>query len=214
MKSQNSMKLQTLMVSLAVALTAGVASGHNEFSVFESIPNGSPLGLVSSGTVSGLPGGTVTSLTVDLNISGGFNGGLYGYLVAPGGTTVQLMNQPQGGSAGGSGMNVTLVDSAAVNLQNAAEPAGDILTGSFQAAGSLASFNGVNGNGQWTLFVADLAVGGGTPQLNIWGLDFAPAPVPEPDQTMGLAVLGSAAFGIWTVRWLARVRRQKAVAHQ
>ena len=48
-----------------------------------------------AGSVSDIPvGSVVLELTVELNISGGYNGDLYAYLVAPNGTLVVLMNQP------------------------------------------------------------------------------------------------------------------------
>lgn len=44
----------------------------------------------------------------------------------------------------------------------------------------LESFNGVNPNGDWTLFVADLAAGG-LARLDSWELILTPTPVPEPE---------------------------------
>ena len=59
------------------------------------ISDGNPVGLTIDGIVSGHPSGmTVGGLTVGLNISGGYNGSLYAYLVSPNGTLVALMNQP------------------------------------------------------------------------------------------------------------------------
>ena len=50
------------------------------------IPNSSPIGVAFSGTVTDVPAGqTISGLTVGLDLGGGYNGFLYGYLVAPGG---------------------------------------------------------------------------------------------------------------------------------
>ena len=118
-------------------------------------------------SVSDIPGGsTVGGLTVDLTVSGGYNGNLYAYLVAPNGTLVTLLNQPgvTGGNPfgyGGSGLNVTLSDTAAGSIQTTAETAGAVFSGTYQAAGTLGNINGSAADGTWTLFFADEAAGGG-----------------------------------------------------
>jgi len=64
----------------------------------------------------------------------------------------------------------------------------------------LESFHGVNPNGEWTLFVADLS-GGGLARLQSWELLIQPlAVIPEPGPTT--AVIGGilVAFGIWRRR--------------
>jgi len=172
------------------------------------IPNSSPIGVAFSGTVSDIPAGqTISGLTVGLDLSGGFNGYLYAYLDAPGGTQVALMNEP-GWSPGdplndsGPGMAITLEDTGAVNgsIQNATGSA--VLTGSYNAAGLLAGFNGLAPDGTWTLFFADEVSGGGTSTLNDWSLDIST--VPEPGIT-GLAMMGGLMIGgVW------RARRGKA----
>src|ERR1035437_1861431 len=83
----------------------------NSGSSVGTIPDGNPVRLTLVGTVSGTPsGGIVGGLTVCLNISGGYNGDLYAYLVAPNGTMVVLLNQPgvtvsNPFGASGAGMN-------------------------------------------------------------------------------------------------------------
>ena len=55
------------------------------------IPNGNPVGVTFSENITSadLPAGSVISgLSVGLDISGGYNGGLVAYLVAPNGTLV------------------------------------------------------------------------------------------------------------------------------
>ena len=67
-----------------------------------------------------------------------------------------------------------------------------MLTGSYNAAGLLAGFDGLAPDGPWTLFFADEVSGGGTSTLNSWSLDIST--VPEPGIT-GLALLGALMFG-------------------
>ena len=63
----------TLVVSLA-AVTSVRASLYPT----GAIPDGNPSGVSFVGTYDGAPvGSTVSSLTVSLNLSGGFNGDLY-----------------------------------------------------------------------------------------------------------------------------------------
>jgi hypothetical protein len=151
------MKLISCLGTLAALTVAHSARADFMFTVNAAIPEGNPVGVTSGGTVSGLAdGSTIASLSVGLNISGGYNGDLYGYLVAPGGNSVVLLNQPgvtpdDPFGYGGSGYNITLVDAATLSLQNTPEVDGVPVVGTFQPAGQLSSLNGINGNGTWTL---------------------------------------------------------------
>jgi hypothetical protein len=144
----------------------------------QTIEDGNPANLtVNAMTLSGL-GSSVADLTVTLNLTGGRNNGLFAYLVN-GSTTVPLMNQPgvaNGFGATGAGMNITLQDGAANSIQN--ETSGSALIGTYQAAGSLADFDGGNPNGTWTLYFADTIAGGGAATLNGWSLDITAVPEP------------------------------------
>ena len=175
------------------------------------IPDGNPVGVTFVGTVSDIPSdGTVRGvLTVGLNISGGYNGDLYAYLVAPNGTMVVLLNQPgvTGGNQfgyGGAGLSVTLSDSASTSIQNANETDGVQFTGTYQAAGSLANFNGSVADGTWTLFFADMSSGGGTSTLNSWSLDITAVPEPV---NVALGIFGALLGGLGLVRHHATKRR-------
>ncbi len=54
----------------------------------------------------------------------------------------------------------------------------------------LSGFNGMNPNGTWTLFVADMS-GGGVSTVTAWGRDITA--VPEPGEALGTGLLlGSA----------------------
>jgi len=128
----------------------------------------------------------VVAAAVTLNISGGYNGDLYAYLVAPNGTLTMLMNQSSGltGSGmssvtltsyvlagnqiqvtGAAGGDQTLTASSAGNIQSAND-SGSALTGTYQPIGNLlyqsvysaqhTGPTGPNANGDWTLYIADM----------------------------------------------------------
>ena len=170
------------------------------------IPDGNPIGVTFPGAVSDVPAGfTVAGLTVGLDLSGGFNGNLYAYLVAPGGTQVVLLNEPGVAidppfGASGPGMNLTLEDGVTANgcIQDATSA--DVLTGTYNAAAPLAAFVGSPADGTWNLFFADEVSGGGTSTLESWTLNITTVPEPSPaDLEMwgGLLLTG----GLLLKRW-------------
>jgi len=166
-----------------------------------AIPDGSPAGVSFVGTYDAAPAGSsVSSLTVSLNISGGFNGDLYAYLVSPNGTLVMLMNQPgssgNGIGASGAGMNITLQDGLSDHGSIQEVTSSSFLTGSYNAAGSLVNFNGSQADGNWTLFFADLANGGGTSLVEGWSLNITAVPEPV---NLSLAIFGGG-IGIFALR--------------
>jgi subtilisin-like proprotein convertase family protein len=211
------MKTRIILGLLGMLLAAGSARGTLYTDYFTSgssvgtIPDGSPVGATFTGTFNADPSGSdmVGGLTISLNVSGGYNGNLYAYLVAPNGTMVVLLNHP-GTSPGnpfgaaGSGFgsstpgvyNFTLVDSGSVNIQTAGETAGVPLTGIYSAAGTLANFNGSAVDGNWELFFADEVSGGGTSTLTSWSLDIMAVPEPV---NVGLGVFAGLAVLWW---WL------------
>ena len=200
------MKTRIIIGLLAMVLGAGVSRGsltstENFNGLNTAIPVGNPLGVSVVESVSDLPvGSTVVGLTVDLTISGGYNGNLYAYLVAPNGTLVTLLNRPgvTGGNPfgfAGSGLNnVILQDGSAGNIDTATEVAGQPLTGTYAAAGTLANFNGSMADGTWTLFFADEVVGGGQPTLDGFSLNITA--VPE-QVNVALAIF----LGLVGLRW-------------
>ena len=154
-----------------------------------TLADGNPTGQVFIGDFTGAGAGqTLQGITVDLNISGGYNGDFYAYLVAPNGLMTVLMNQPGVSDsnpfgASGSGMNITLSDhSPNGSIQNVTS--GSALTGSYQAASTLGTFNHSSANGDWTLFFAIVESGGGNADLTSWSLDMDIAVVPEPRNTV------------------------------
>jgi len=188
---------------------------NQNYSIGSIIPDNNPsgLGLTESFSAPGMA--AITSLTVTLDISGGANGDYYAFLQHGPGFSV-LLNRVgrDSGNAfgyGDSGLNVTLDDSA-VNgdihtYQLTLNPGGGALTGTWAPDARtddpglvlttsprnapLSSFNGVDPNGNWTLFITDLSPGGvGTLQsfdLNVTG-------VPEPATVWLLALGGLGLF--------------------
>jgi PEP-CTERM motif-containing protein len=149
---------------------------------------------------------------VNLNVSGGFNGDYYAYLVHNGGFAV-LLNRA-GRTSGNhfgysdSGLNVTFSDGSPSDIhtyQNVTPPASP-LTGMWAPDGRnvdpasvldtdprtalLGSFNGQDPSGQWTVFISDVADGAQGSLVN-WGLVITA--VPEPSSAM-LIFLGLAGF--------------------
>lgn len=166
---------------------------------------------------------SIDSIQVTLDISGGFNGDLYIYLTHGSGFSV-LLNRP-GRTASDdygywdSGFNVTFSGDAANgdihNYQSQVNPLGGSLTGVWQPDGRetsplgvvdtdsrtalFDSFTGLNPDGEWTLFVADVS-SVGTATLNSWELSVT-GKVPD-----GGVTLGFLAFGTGAVMLLRRYR--------
>lgn len=203
----------SVLAALAVLLPLGVVQAQyvtntTSTTVNALIPDGSPIGLTSGTNISGSYSlATISSVTVTLDITGGFNGDLYAYLAGPGGGFAVLLNRTgiTSGNAFGysdTGFNITFDDSAANNIHLYQNDSPTIngsgqLTDTWQPDGrnidpqsspstfdstsptaDLSSFNGANPDGTWTLFVADLSSGGqGT--LVTWGLTVVTVPEPQ-----------------------------------
>jgi len=192
----------------SLAVVAGVLVVVNARASLD-IPDGSTVGAVSTIDVSGLSG-TISSLSLTLDISGGNNGDLYAYLSYDG-TVVTLLNRPGTSPSNplgftDSGYNVTVQDGSATSLNGAT--GGSPVTGTYYAAdGSSAlgnAYDGLSGNGVWTLFIADLSGGDGSdPQLDGFTLSINGTPVPEP-VTTALIVFGilgvTAQLTVWSLR--------------
>jgi subtilisin-like proprotein convertase family protein len=170
------------------------------------IPDGNSTGVTFYETVSDVPpGATVEGLTVGLNVSGGINGDLYAYLVSPNGKLVKLMDQPGLGvnnmGAYGSGMNITLQDGTTASGSIQSVTSGSVLSGTYNAEGCLANFDGSAADGTWTLFFADLASGpdpNNLSVLNSWSLGITAVPEPV---TQALIIFGAVCLLIHFGRW-------------
>jgi subtilisin-like proprotein convertase family protein len=213
-------------ILIAVLLSAGVLEVQaqtfttNSYSTTSAtdIPDANPVGTSETFNVSGLAG-TIANVQVQLDITGGFNGDLYAYLVSPQGQMAVLLNRvglsasnPMG--YGDAGFDITLDQNAANGnihyYQTMLNPGGGQLTGGWapdgrnidpQSSGSafdnaslsagLDVFNGLDGgsaNGTWTLFIADVSVGGGIATLNHAAVSIMT--VPEPRAVSLAAVSG------------------------
>jgi len=161
-------------------LTYGVGSGGL------AIPDGSPVGVASQmNFTANTTGNQMIGVTVGLNVSGGYDGNLYAYLISPTGTLVVLMDHPGSAPfyAAGSGMTVTLDSSAGTGIQSVAETYRQNLAGTYAPLGNLSGIaapggNDGTGNGTWTLFFADLTRGGGQAYLDSWTLNLTVVPEP------------------------------------
>ena len=161
------------------------------------IPDGNPVGVAFLGNFNQAGNSDpVLGVSVGLSISGGYNGDLYAYLVAPNGTVVVLMNQPgtapfgspasgfgDGGTAPGYGagtVNSFMLTASGTGIQTVDGTPGQALTGSYMASGLLGSLITAlsPANGNWKLFFADLSSGGGTSTLNSWTLNLTVVPEP------------------------------------
>jgi hypothetical protein len=209
-----------LVAAMAVLLLIGVSARAGVVTVTpdKNIPVGNPLGITSTITESGLASSPI-KVTVGLDITGGYNGALYGYLSYDG-MIVSLLNRPGVTShnplgALGSGLNVTLSDGAGYqNINTASETPGVQFGGgaTYNAAGGSAAFgtafNGtINPDGTWTLFLANLSSGSGQSELVSWSLGITAVPEPV-DMALGifagLLVLG----GLW------RTERAQKIFHK
>jgi hypothetical protein len=192
-------RLKQLLVLLAAVLPTLLQAQTLETFTFTTnriVPDGDPSGLSDVRNVNTAIG-YISSLKVRLTIAGEFNGDLYGYLRHTNGFTVLLnrvgrtASNPDG--YGDSGLNVEFATGAAngdIHLyENVLKPVPGLpLTGTWEPDGrsvdptnvldtsprtaSLINFNGLAGNGEWTLFLADME-SGGTNMLVTWTLEIS-----------------------------------------
>jgi hypothetical protein len=174
------------------------------------IPDGDPSGYVNNQTISdGLQGNDLpanplinspSGISVHLNLSGGWNGDLYGYLRYDDGSggvgfTVLLnrVGQTEGNPIGytTAGMNVWLTDSASyTDIHTVETPGFSGATYRVDQTGSSTSFVSFQGldptAGTWSLLLADLS-GSHVSTLEGWGLtlDVVPEPI-----TWALVIFG------------------------
>jgi subtilisin-like proprotein convertase family protein len=220
--------LSAVVPAHAAIYSAGNVNGSGT-SLNTVIPDDNLSGVSSSINVSGAGGG-LSDITVTLNVSGGYNGDLYAYL-SYNGTLVTLLNRVgvgtiNGGDAFGSsdsGFNNVTLNSTGSDVHWASAGGGALSgtyaadgrqisplssPGSFNADGTVTlagSFAGMNPNGTWTMFFADLSAGD-TSTLKGWSLDITAVPEPV---NVALAIFG----GLLAV-WSAGGRRFKAAHTQ
>ena len=206
------MKYATLVIAVLALARSAQADFVQTFSTgFQNggvIPDGRLTGWSDTHNLSGAPV-SIGDVTVTLNLSGGWNGDLYAYLVHSSGFAV-LLNRvgrttADGPGFGTAGMNVTLNDAAVLgNIHSVSAPVaggiyqpdgrnidprspGGTLAGTTPTA-LLSSFNRQNANGNWTLFIADVS-GGDVSKVTSWSLDIAAVAEPGSALEGGVAVL-------------------------
>jgi len=211
--------MKKILISAAVILAfttvpvpAQVITTNNySLSPNAGIPDGSPVGFLEQFGVSGFAG-SITNVTIHMDITGGFNGDLYAYLVNPLGQLTVLLNRVgvRAGNQFGysdSGMNITLDGLATNNIHNYAsgglgsyslsgttwaadgrnidpQSLGTVFD-SATASDNLSLYQNTAPNGVWTFFIADLSAGGGTATLNNVILSIMTVPEPQPWVMLG-----------------------------
>lgn len=164
------------------------------------VPDNSDIGASNTITIASTGLTLIESVTVAIQLEGGWNGDLYAYLVHDGQLAV-LLNRPgrtaDNDSGSGSTNLVALFDDGALEDVHLSLPASGVASGVFQPDGRmidpllsfdttprsrlLAVFNNVDPNGDWTLFIADQGIGD-MATLTGWSLNITA--VPEPSAAM------------------------------
>jgi subtilisin-like proprotein convertase family protein len=188
------MKAALTVLLLLCKVASAAMSVTETWNVSAVIPDNSATGWSDSRTLA-TSIDSISRVQVHLEITGGWNGDLYAYLQHGSGFSV-LLNRPGRNTSNtdgsfASGMDVTFSDTATQSTHVAGIFSGDFLpdgrnvspfTLTDQLApgtAMLSSFNGLNTDGIWTLFVADLSPIA-TSTVVSWGLTIEMAAVPEP----------------------------------
>jgi len=188
------------------AVTHGALITYQFNDINAAIPDNNANGYQNSQQITGVQESLITDVDVKLNISGGYNGDLYVYLTHSSGFSV-LLNRV-GRTAddsfgyGDAGFSVTLNDSALSDIHLYGGNGDAQLTGTWQPdarnvdpamvldtstrSSFLNAFQGLDLNGTWTLFAADVS-GGGQSTLVSWELEVTAVPEPVP---VALGVFG------------------------
>ena len=214
--------------ALPLAASAGIFTSTytTGFANGGVIPDGSVAGWSDTRTISGLGSAPIVNVTMTLDVSGGYNGDLYAYL-SYNGTIIPLLNRVgvgTGNAFGSSdaGFNITLSSAAATDI-HLASAGGSQLTGTYQPDGrtidplsapasfdaasrvSFHALDGMNANGNWTLFFADVTASDEHSTIN--GYSISVEVVPEP-VTAALGIC----LAVWAggQGWLALRKLQRA----
>lgn len=160
--------------------------------------------------------GAINDISVTLELSGGWNGDLYAYLVHDSGFTVLLDRVGTGVSGvssygyGDAGMNVTLAASGdSLHHYGGNNTFSSVPTGTYMVdntSGSLGSFVNISSEGTWSLFIADDSAGG-VSTVQSWGLQMDITAMPEP-QTW---ILMTGTLGAFLVKRQTRQKGSKVL---
>lgn len=171
------------------------------------VPDNSAIGASNTLTIVTTGLTTIESVVVSVQFEGGWNGDLYAYL-AHNGELAILLNRPgrsvDNDSGAGSTNLVALFDDLAAGDVHVGLPDTGNASGLFQPDGRLidpldsldttprtkllAGFNGMDVNGDWTLFIADQGAGE-TAVLTSWSLSITVVPEPSVATLAGLVLL-------------------------
>jgi hypothetical protein len=186
-----------------------------------------------SGVVFGLnfgSAGTMSAVSVDVKITGGWNGDIYAYLSHGSDFAVLLNRSGLSGSDadgyGNRGYDVRLV-AGGTDVHWYQEGGGQInangqLTGEWGADGrvnatdtarsqTLGVFNNKQAEGDWTLFFADLGSGGPAATVVGWSVNVGITAVPEPRAWGAGCVLGLVLVSLGTELRKRRARKKDSI---
>src|SRR5438093_4463966 len=209
---------------LALCCWSATSQIVTDWAIRQAIPDGDPSGVASVQSVS-TPITSITNLKVILQVSGTWNGDLYGYLTHGPGFAVLLnrVGRRPGSTVGygDNGLDVTFDDGAAngdVHVYRRTLNGSDLtpisgpLTNTWAPDGRtnspaavldtdtgtafLSSFNGLDPNGEWVLFIADMAAGD-LSTLGSWGLQISGMTGSATNTAQTATLQGGAYFGIW-----------------
>lgn len=198
---------------LILALPATALGGGSAITLTQSwsgtlaIPDNSGVGASNTITITAPILDKIESVTVAIELEGGWNGDLYAYLVHDG-TLAILLNRP-GRTAlddlgSGSTNLIALFDDLAAGDVHMLLPGTGNATGTWQPDGRmidpllsldttprtkmLDGFTNANPNGDWTLFIADQTPGD-TATLKSWTLSVTAVPEPAAAMLGGMVAL-------------------------
>jgi len=199
-------RMQPLIILTLIAglpLTAHAAS----LIVGMPIPDNNAIGLSSTQQVA-VPFTAIGEVTVQLTMSGGWSGDLYIYLTHGSGFAV-LLNRPGRSLAddqgsGATDLSIVFADRAAADIHTDIPSVGSVggmfqpdartidpenSLDSSQRSAFLSSFNGLDANGDWTLYAADVS-SGDTMTLNSWSISISEVPEPSAALLTAVGMLG------------------------
>jgi subtilisin-like proprotein convertase family protein len=198
--------LLAAILSVPSVGVAAIVEVHS-FSPGLGIPDGNPAGLADARLVASAITG-IEEIRLTLDISGSFNGDLYATLQHESGFAVLLNRVGRTATNsfgfGDDGLRITLYDEGSFEDIHGQTSGGGLVLGTFGSDGRasdpgvvletdprtalLDSFAGLDANGTWTLFVADLA-GGDAHTLNEWSMEISG--IPEPGSLILLVLSGA-----------------------
>jgi subtilisin-like proprotein convertase family protein len=205
-----SAKHRSLVSAISILISFPAAASMTwvgpTWNVSTAIPDNDDVGLTDIRSISPAGITVIDSVTLTLNLTGGWNGDLYAYVVHGSGFSVLLnragrsVSHPDGSAT--VGMSITFDDSAVTDIHTAIPMSGGSVTGIYQPDGRttdpyftlntaprpavLSTFTGLDPAGSWTLFIADQSPGAQS-TLQSWSLTIQG--IPEPSALL-MAMLG------------------------